>query len=244
MTSASVLHLSKWNRSCKDFSFREEYNQQKTSFPLIYSWGNIRFCDLVLIHKNTPYWSLQHGSIVLRLIRILSESSAQLDQWLLKWSRIFQLKSSQKVTQTSIIVTRKFNDLRIRSAKHIILLYGKMGLRKNVIGSWNVSRVISENYVFICVFCESLAGPGFAPVLGGIAIALLEVARFMVMRLIASIIIEGVPISFSSLRAATFYFITAIVKSEVPFSKSGDITIIIPLQTNWIRLGVVCGDIK
>lgn len=53
--------------------------------------------------------------------------------------------------------------------------------------------------------------------LGGIAIALLEVARFMVMRLIASIIIEGVPISFSSLRAATFYFITAIVKSELPF---------------------------
>ena len=114
-----------------------------------------------------------------------------------------------------------------------------MGLRKNVIGSWNVSRVISENYVFICVFCESSAGPGFAPVLGGIAIALLEVARFMIMRLIASIIIQGVPIRFSSLRAATFYFITAIVKSEVPFSKSGDITIIIPLQTNWIRLGVV-----
>ena len=34
---------------------------------------------------------------------------------------------------------------------------------------------------------------------------------------IASIIIEGVPISFSSLRAATFYFIVAIVKSELPF---------------------------
>ena len=53
--------------------------------------------------------------------------------------------------------------------------------------------------------------------LGGIAIALLEVARFMVIRLIASIIIEGVPISFSSLRAATFYFIAVIVKSELPF---------------------------
>ena len=110
---------------------------------------------------------------------------------------------------------------------------------KNVIGSWNVLSVISENYVFICVFCESLAGPGFAPVLGGIAIALLEVARFMVMRLIASIIIQGVPISFSSLPAATFYFITAIVKSELQFSRSGDIAIIIPLQTNWIRVGVV-----
>lgn len=92
--------------------------------------------------------------------------------------------------------------------------------------------VISENYVFICVFCESLAGPGFAPVLGGIAIALLEVARFMVMRLIASIIIQGVPISFSSLPAATFYFIMAIVKSELQFSRSGDIAIIISLQTN------------
>lgn len=94
---------------------------------------------------------------------------------------------------------------------------------KNVIGSWNVLSVISENYVFICVFCESLAGPGFAPVLGGIAIALLEVARFMVMRLIASIIIQGVPISFSSLPAATFYFV--IVKSELQFSRSGDIAI-------------------
>ena len=90
--------------------------------------------------------------------------------------------------------------------------------------------VISENYVFICVFCESLAGPGFVPVLGGIAIALLEVARFMVMRLIASIIIQGVPISFSSLPAATFYFV--IVKSELQFSRSGDIAIMIPLQTN------------
>ena len=68
--------------------------------------------------------------------------------------------------------------------------------------------------------------------LGGIAIALLEVARFMVMRLIASIIIQGVPISFSSLPAATFYFITAIVKSELQFSRSGDIAIIISLQTN------------
>ena len=51
--------------------------------------------------------------------------------------------------------------------------------------------------------------------MGGIAIALLEVARFMVMRLIASIIIQGVPISFSSLLPATFYFITIIVKSEL-----------------------------
>lgn len=65
--------------------------------------------------------------------------------------------------------------------------------------------------------------------LGGIAIALLEVARFMVMSLIASIIIQGVPISFSSLLPATFYFI---VKSELPFCKSGEITITHRLQTN------------
>ena len=74
--------------------------------------------------------------------------------------------------------------------------------------------------------------------LGGTAIALLEVARFMVMSLIASIIIQGVPISFSSLLPATFYFIVAIVKSELPFCKSGEITITHRLQTSEIRVGV------
>ena len=97
----------------------------------------------------------------------------------------------------------------------------------------------------LCIHLYFLWKLGLGPtstLLGGIAIALLEVARFMIMRLIASIIIQGVPIRFSSLRAATFYFITAIVKSEVPFSKSGDITIIIPLQTNWVRVGVVTSN--
>ena len=93
ITPASVFYISfKVKQLHKDFILAEYNQRKKTGSLLISSWGNIRFCDLVLIHKNTPYWSLQHGAIVLRLIRIFRR---ELGQWLLlKWSRIFQLKST------------------------------------------------------------------------------------------------------------------------------------------------------